>query len=96
MYYQPQQASTIICFRTRKIVTILSKTIVTNRLENIKHFVCWDDFGNEFTLNSCLRVWWYEHTHNMWSTICYELECVIDEEITISALKSGLWLKSIS
>jgi len=28
--------------------------------------------------------------------ICYELECVIDEEIMIFALKSGFWLKSIS
>jgi len=27
--------------------------------------------------------------------ICYELECVIDEEIMRFALKSELWLKSI-
>jgi len=27
--------------------------------------------------------------------ICYKMECVIDEEIMIFALKSGLWLKSI-
>jgi len=27
--------------------------------------------------------------------ICYELECVIDEDIMIFELKIGLWLKSI-
>jgi len=34
LYYQPQQAFTILCFRRRKVGTILSQTIVTNGLHN--------------------------------------------------------------
>jgi hypothetical protein len=54
--------------------------------------------GVESDLHST-RVWGYDDMHTLKicdPQICYKLECVIDEDIMIFALKSGLWLKSIS
>ena len=84
-----QQTSTILCFRTRKVVTILSQTIWL-RIDLRKQYTLYDEMSLGSDLHST-RVLGYDDMNALTicdPQICYELECVIDEEIMIFALKS--------
>jgi len=64
------------------------KTIKPNRLWEIQHTLC-EEMGLGSNLHSTL-VWGYDDKNTLTicdPQICYELECVIDEEIMIFALK---------